>query len=413
VCVAAAGVIVLRPVAAAVATPGGPSVTDAPTAVGTASAGKRLTALSGNWAGTGAVVYRYQWYRCNAAGAGCATIRGATSSSYPLGPKDVGKTVGLTVWATDSFGTSSAVASLVGPIAPARPLLETTAQPVVTGAPVESKSLQVTTGAWSPTPAELSYQWERCNANGRVCAAIDGATQSSYTPGASDLGHALLAIVQGKNGTTIQNTFSTASPAIVDGSVIGPRLVFGPSVTGTLVAGQRLSAVTGVWKGVGPIGFSYQWFRCSSTGTHCLSIHGSTSPTYKLVAKDVGAAIGLTEYASDSTGTTIAYASLVGPIAGLGGAPTPTTPPTISGTARAGGTLTIVPGVWSPAPSGYTYAWLLCNPNGRLCTPVAGATSPSYRPGSAATGHAVVGQVTATSAGASQPALTPATAVLT
>ena len=391
----------------------GPSVTDAPTSVGTAAAGKQLTALSGNWAGSGPISYRYQWYRCNAAGAGCSTIRGATSASYPLGPKDVGKTIGLTVWATDSAGTSSAVASLVGPIAPTRPLLETTAQPVVTGAPVEGKMLQVTTGAWSPMPAGLTYQWERCNAKGRICAAIAGATQSSYATVAADLGHALLVVVQGKNGATIQKAFSTASPAIVDGSVIGPRLMIGPSVTGTRVIGEKLAVVTGVWKGVGPIGFSYQWFRCDSTGGHCLSIHGSTSPTYKLVEKDLGQTIGLTEYATDSTGTTIAYASLVGPITAAGAGPTPTTTPTISGTARVGGTLTIDPGLWTPSPSGYTYAWLLCNLNGRLCVPVSGATSASFKPAAGDAGHTIVGQVTATAAGSPQAALTPATAVVT
>jgi hypothetical protein len=262
-------------------------------------------------------------------------------------------------------------------------------------------------------PASLSYQWERCNANGRVCAAVPGATQPSYTTSATDLGHALLAIVQGKNGESIQNTFSTASPAVVNGSVLGPKLVLGPSVTGTQVAGQKLSAVTGVWKGVGPIGFSYQWFRCNSAGAHCLSIHGSTSPTYKLVPRDVGQAIGLTEYATDSTGTTIAYASLIGPIAAAGGGPTPTTSPTISGTARAGGTLTIYPGIWSPDASSYSYAWFVCNPNGRLCAPVAGNTSPVFRPTAADAGHTVVGEVTATAAGSSQAALTPATAVLT
>jgi hypothetical protein len=390
----------------------GPAVTDAPTAVGTAAAGKQLTALSGNWAASGALGYGYQWYRCNAAGASCATIPGATSQTYLLGPKDVGKTVGLTVKATDSAGTSSAYASLVGPIAPTRPLLETTAQPVVTGPPIVGKTLQVTPGAWSPTPAGLTYQWERCNRNGRICAAIAGATGSSYTTVSADRGHALIAIVQGKNGATIQNTFSTASPAVVTSSVVGPKLVLGPGVSGTESTGEKLSALTGVWKGVGPIGFSYQWFRCDSVGAHCLSIHGSTSPTYKLVAKDVGQTVGLTLYATDSTGTTIAYASIAGPIVAAGAPLVAITTPTISGTARVGGSLTISPGQWTPEPSSYAYAWLLCNTNGRLCTPIAGATAPTFQPPATAAGHTLVGQVTATASGSAQPALTPATAVL-
>ena len=42
----------------------------APTVIGTAAAGKRLTGLSGTWGGFGQITYRFQWYRCNAAGGG-------------------------------------------------------------------------------------------------------------------------------------------------------------------------------------------------------------------------------------------------------------------------------------------------------------------------------------------------------
>jgi hypothetical protein len=391
----------------------GPALADAPTMVGTAAAGKQLTGLAGNWAGFGPIGYRFQWYRCNAAGGGCRTIHGATGQTYPLGLKDIGKTVGLSVRATDSSGTATAYSSLIGPIAPKRPLLETTAQPVVTGAPVEGKTLAVTLGTWSPTPAKFSYQWERCNANGRICAPIPGATRSSYVVQGSDLGHALLAIVQGTNGVTIQKAFSTASPAVVDGSVIGPKLTIGPSISGLAAVADKLSVATGIWKGVGPLGLSFQWYRCNATGGHCLSIHGSTSPTYRLVPKDTGQTIGLTEYASDSTGTTTAYASLVGPIAPRDAALEPVTQPTIAGTARVGGALTIDPGTWSSSGTSYAYAWLLCNPNGRLCAPVTGATSISYRPSPEDAGHTLVGQVTATAGGTSQAALTPATSVLT
>ena len=78
-----------------------------PSVLGTAAAGKRLTGLSGTWAGFDAITYHFQWYRCNAAGASCLSIHGATSPTYALGNKDIGKTVGLTVYATDSTGTAS------------------------------------------------------------------------------------------------------------------------------------------------------------------------------------------------------------------------------------------------------------------------------------------------------------------
>ena len=109
-----------------------PVVSAAPTVIGTAAAGKRLTGLSRHLgrlrarsptasSGTGATP----------PAAACLSIHGATSPTFALGDRDVGKTLGLTVTATDSTGTASAYASLVGPIAPRRPLLESTAQPVV------------------------------------------------------------------------------------------------------------------------------------------------------------------------------------------------------------------------------------------------------------------------------------------
>jgi hypothetical protein len=404
-------VVALSAASAAIAS-GGPSLLDAPSVVGTATAGKRLTGLSGNWAGSGPISYRFQWYRCNAAGASCLVVHGATQPSYPLAPRDIGKTLGLTVYATDTTGTAAAFSSLVGPIASSRPLLESTAQPVVTGPPVEGKTLQVTTGAWSPTPPTLAYQWERCNHNGRACAAIPKATGSSYTIGTDDLGHALLAIVQGTNGATIQNAFSTASPAVVDGSILGPVSKLGPSVAGEPIVGQSLTATPGSWKGVGPIGFTYSWYRCDAAGAHC-ALRGSTRPTYKLGTADIGATIGLTLKASDATGVTTLYASLVGPVAAPTAPLAPTTSPTITGTAEVGAALTALPGQWSAVTTAYAYAWLRCNVNGRVCIPIAGATSASYTPTAADRHHTLVAQVKASYGHASQTAITAATAPVT
>jgi large repetitive protein len=384
-----------------------------PTVIGTAAVGKLLTGLSGTWAGFSAISYHFQWHRCNAAGAACVSVHGATSPSYRLGEKDVGQTLGLTVLATDTTGTATASSSLIGPIAPRRPLLESTAQPVVAGPPVQGKIVQVTTGTWSPVPAKLAYRWERCNASGRSCAAIPRATGTSYTVSGADLGHALLAIVQAANGTTIQNAFSTATPAVVPGTVKGPAPILGPTVGGYAVVGQQLAADPGIWKGVGPTSFAYKWYRCDENGAHCALAKSSPSSTYPVTAKDAGRTIALTVRVTDSTGSKVAYASLVGPAADAGATLTPTSVPTISGTARVGGALSIATGVWSAQPSAYKTTWLRCNANGRLCSPIAGATRASYNPTPADAGHTLVASVVASSGGLTQAALTAATAPIT
>jgi hypothetical protein len=341
-----------------------PVATTGPTVIGTAGAGKLLTGLSGTWAGFSNIDYRFQWYRCNAAGAACHSVRGAVSPTYMLGDKDVGQTVGLAVRATDTTGTATEYSSLVGPIAPRRPLLESTAQPVVAGPPVQGKTVQVTTGTWSPVPSKLSYRWERCNPNGRTCAAIPNATGISYAIASADVGHALLAVVRASNGSTIQNTFSTATPTVVPPSVRHPTPVEGPEVSGEAIMGGQLVAAPGIWKGVGPTTFVYRWYRCDANGSHCSVAQSSTSNVYTAVAKDTGDTIALTVKVTDAVGSATAYASLVGPVAPADAALTPTTAPTIAGTARVGGALSVESGVWSAQPSRYATTWLRCNANG-------------------------------------------------
>ncbi|NDU78485.1 hypothetical protein GWI34_38760, partial [Actinomadura sp. DSM 109109] len=59
--------------------------------------------------------------------------------------------------------------------------------------------------------------------------------------------------------------------------------------------------------------------------------------------------------------------------------PTNTSPPTISGDAREGQTLTASPGSWSgTTPIAYTYQWFRCGANLDNCAPIAGASNNTY-----------------------------------
>ena len=402
-CLATAGL------AGAVAEP--PVATARPTVAGIAAVGKQLTAQSGTWAASGALTYAYQWYRCNASGAACLSIHGAVSPTYTAVARDAGQTLGLTVTATGAAGSTPGVAyaSLVGPIAPAKALLETTSQPAVSGAAAVGKTLEVATGSWSPTPAKLAYLWQRCNTNGRLCTAIASATDNSYTVTAADSGHTLVAVVQGTFGTTTQDAWSAGSAPVEAADAVGPAAALGPSLSGTEAQGSQLSVSPGIWNGTGPISYAYQWYRCDQQGSHCNSVHGATAATYRLTSHDAGKTIGVTLRATDSTGTAVAYTSLVGPIGTHGAAIAALAQPGISGQAKAGTELSASTGSWTQAGAKTTFAWLRCNANGRICTAIAGATAGTYTPTAADFDHRLVVTVTATVAAGSATAFSVAT----
>jgi hypothetical protein len=387
----------------------GPSPTARPTVSGTLEAGARLTAGAGTWTSQSAVAYAYQWYRCDANGAHCGSIHGATAAGLVLARKDVGRTIGLTVTATDTTGSSSAYASLVGPVAAARPVLVSTAQPQMTGLAVEGQALQVTTGAWSPVPATLSYSWRRCNANGRVCLPIPGAGASAYTVTAADVGHALLADVEATFGTTTRAALSTATGAVLGRDVRGPASTVRPAITGVAETEAQLTASTGRWEGSGAIRYAYQWYRCDADGAHCSSVRGATTTTYTTVAADAGKTLGFTVRATDATGTARGYASLFGPVAPPHAPLTAAAAPDVLGAVQAGSTLAVGTGGWRPHPKKLTYAWRRCNANGRICNAIPRATAATYTVAGADVGHVLVAVVTARRGADSQSAYSVAT----
>jgi hypothetical protein len=123
---------------------------------GTLRQGEQLTGTAGSWSDTGALTYAYQWYRCDPTGARCTSIHGATSATYTLVARDVGKTLGFAARATNAVGTTTAYASLVSPVAPANAATVSILQPTITGTPEPGQPLQATDGTWSSTPRRSS-----------------------------------------------------------------------------------------------------------------------------------------------------------------------------------------------------------------------------------------------------------------
>jgi hypothetical protein len=108
----AAGVVTALVVAGLSAAASPPVNTSPPTIGGpSATVGVTLTASKGGWTGAKPITYAYQWLRCDAKGAGCSGIGGATESTYQLKNGDAGHTIRVRVTAKNSDGTATATSA--------------------------------------------------------------------------------------------------------------------------------------------------------------------------------------------------------------------------------------------------------------------------------------------------------------
>ena len=90
--------------------------------------------------------------------------------------------------------------------------------------------------------------------------------------------------------------------------------------------------------------------------------------------------------------------------AAFAAAPVNSTPPTISGTAKEGQTLTAGNGTWQNSPTAFQYQWQRCNAAGDSCTAVPGAIEKTYLLSSADVGHTMRVRVLAVNADGAAPA---------
>jgi hypothetical protein len=93
-------------------------------------------------------------------------------------------------------------------------------------------------------------------------------------------------------------------------------------------------------------------------------------------------------------------------------APTNTSPPTVSGSAVEGSTLTADPGTWSGSGIKYSFQWQRCDAFGNGCANVAGATSSGYLLGSADVAKTLQVVVTGSNKNGSSSAVSSATPVV-
>jgi hypothetical protein len=310
-----------------------------------------------------------------------------------------------------------------GPGAPA----DTTA-PSITGTPVSGGTVTLNPGAWAGSSQVRLLRWiMACDDDG--CSAADGATgassitgPTSFTVPAGPDGKRLrLSIVAySTRGITMA---SSALTAPVDGSAdtSSPTNArntgsdFPIQVVGDLALvpdSQRF------WNGVPAPAVSHQWQRCSPA---CTEIPGDTGLAHRVVEADVGSSLRVVTTPDNGAGSATWTSQLAGatattytptgddpgmrlravvtatnslaPVSGMLPASLPAAtelsapvtpgpinsgPPVISGSGDVGSTLQLDSiGSRTPAPGSTTVAWERCSPG---CTPIGGASGPSYVP---------------------------------
>ena len=405
------------------------AATGAPTIGGTAQVGETLTAITSGISdadGLANATFTYQWL------ADDTDISGATTSSYTPVAGDVGKAIKVTVSFTDDAGNeesvTSAATAAVALTGGSTNSLERSDQEDVqensaaTGAPTINGTAQVGETLTASTSgisdadglanATFTYQWLADDAD------IDGATTSSYTLVAGDVGKAIKVQVSFTDDDGNEESVTSAATAAVTQPPVTATFHDGPSShdgSAAFTFELRFSEA--------PVdSFSY-----STVQNHAFTVtEGSVSNVRRLeagknvkweitVTPDSNADVSITLNATTNCSAEGAIcASDGGKLSGgldlvVPGPPSnsvATGAPTIGGTAQVGGTLTAnttgIADADGLANASFTYQWLADD------TEISGATGSSYVVATADAGKVIKATVTFTDDAGNAETLTSA-----
>ncbi len=332
-----------------------PKDTELPSVAGSLIDGQLLNAVPGSWEGSTPISYGYEWELCNSSGAGCSVVSEATAATLSLISTDVGKTVRVVVTATNSAGSASATSEASSVVAALLP--SNSGLPSVSGSLVDGQVLSAVTGSWKgTTPISYGYEWELCNSSGAGCSVVSEATAATLSLISTDVGKTVRVVVTATNSAGSASATSEASSVV---AALLPSNSGLPSVSGSLVDGQVLSAVTGSWKGTTPISYGYEWEMCNSSGAGCSVVSEATAATLSLISTDVGKTVRVVVTATNSAGSASATSEASSVVAAL--LPSNTELPKILGSLLEGQILKAASGTWTGTPTiTYTYQWQDC-----------------------------------------------------
>ena len=344
--------------------------------------------------------------------AASVTIKGGTAGSEAVTATRSGDgplTVSV-VWAVFQAGYYSGVRTGLG-----EPLIlgdaaggnrPATGTPAISGAVQVGETLTADTSEIADEDGldnvSYSYQWLSSRDT-----ETDGATGSTYTLQATDLGKIIKVRVTFTDDAGNEETLTSAATDTVEARPNSPA-TGAPTISGTAQVGETLTADTsGISDidGLDNLTYSYQWLTSRDT-----QIAGAISSTYTLAEADAGKAIKVRVSFTDDAGNAEILTSAATATVASTSNNAATGAPTISGTAQVGQTLPAstsgVSDTDGLANATFTYQWI--SNDGSADSDISGATDATYTLVKADEGKTIKVRVSFTDDAGNQETLTSA-----
>ena len=352
-----------------------PSNSTPPSIDGTAQSGSTLTASTGTWANS-PTGYAYRWQRCGSTGGSCSDIGGATQQTYVLDPADTGSSLRVSVTATNSAGSASAISA-------ATALVQAAPVPAPDPEAIGGRTLGPTTIGASRAPGGTGFV--AVSGPGALAVSAPPIKLTGYLEGGG-AAEPMRAVIYKEGNGNAPGEFAAVSDQV------------------TIAAGAPAAWVDFPFSSAAPLAPGNYWLGYWFGGSNVKVYYDSVHAAGRYVAA---------AYSSNGDPPTSFSDSDFSLYATLGASvPSSTALPTISGTATNGQTLTAANGAWSDSPTGYAYQWQRCDSGAANCSAIGGATSRTYALVSDDVGRTLRVVVTATNSGGSTPATSASTAVV-
>ncbi len=283
-----------------------------------------------------------------------------TGAAYVVAPADVSHTLVVEGVATaTSMQPWEGIAGQLGPVTKA--VFAATPAPAIAGAtgpsgePRVGDTLQAVTGAWSPAPDTVAYQW--------LVGGQDAGSGATYQVSPGDEGKPVLVRVLGARAG-YEDPDWLESPATAD-VLAAPVLqaVRSAGIGGAAVVGGRLTAVVPVWSPA-DVTSSYEWRLAGKVI--------GTGPSVVVPVAARGATLQLTVAGSRPGSAGVSLEPVSSPVIGAGLIAVQAAVK-VKGKAKVGKKLKYAAERTAPVASTRSYQWLR---NGK---PIKKATKPSYK----------------------------------